>query len=210
MNWSLSFTLNRMTIILICLFLTAGCIFVTTRKEQPLARKGILDLRDWDFEKDGIAYLNGEWEFYWYQLLEPPDFSGPSPGPQPTYLKVPGIWNDYEIEGKKLRGDGHATYRLIIKINSRGTRFALKAFEAAHAYKMWVNSHEALSNGTVGMSRAAMKPQYLTQIMDIAPETETIELLLQVSNYVHRRGGCGTALSWEPKKRFALKRKNIS
>jgi len=39
--------------------------------DQPKAEKGILDLTQWQFEEDGVIKLNGQWEFYWNQLLEP-------------------------------------------------------------------------------------------------------------------------------------------
>ena len=41
------------------------------RREQPLAVDGILDLSDWDFEKDGIVELKGEWRFVWEEFVEP-------------------------------------------------------------------------------------------------------------------------------------------
>jgi len=43
-------------------------------KLPPKAKKGVLDLSSWNFEKDGIVPLKGDWEFYWKQLLKPGDF----------------------------------------------------------------------------------------------------------------------------------------
>lgn len=56
---------------LLGLFLFHGFIF----SSLPASKFGILDLRNWDFQKYGAISLNGEWEFYWMQLLEPDDFS---------------------------------------------------------------------------------------------------------------------------------------
>lgn len=39
-------------------------------KVPPVAVAGVLDLRDWDFKVDGIVKLDGEWEFYWNQLIQ--------------------------------------------------------------------------------------------------------------------------------------------
>ncbi len=33
------------------------------------SQKGVLELSNWDFDKDGFTSLDGEWEFYWKQLL---------------------------------------------------------------------------------------------------------------------------------------------
>ena len=61
---------------LFCLFLffLNACSQQYSGKKQPKAINGVLDLRDWDFDKDGPVKLDGEWEFYWKQLLFPKDF----------------------------------------------------------------------------------------------------------------------------------------
>ena len=44
------------------------------RAKQPFAVNGVLDLTQWDFDRDGAVSLDGEWDFYWQQLLVPDDF----------------------------------------------------------------------------------------------------------------------------------------
>ena len=34
----------------------------STKPKAPLAKDGVLDLSDWDFEQDGPVQLNGEWQ----------------------------------------------------------------------------------------------------------------------------------------------------
>jgi hypothetical protein len=41
------------------------------RREQPVAVDGVIDLSDWDFEKDGIVDLEGEWRFVWEEFVDP-------------------------------------------------------------------------------------------------------------------------------------------
>lgn len=36
---------------------------------DPDPQNGVIDLTAWDFDKDGFIKLNGEWQFYWHQLL---------------------------------------------------------------------------------------------------------------------------------------------
>lgn len=45
----------------------------TFSRYRPEARNGILDLRDYDFQTEGVIKLNGDWEFYWGALLSPSD-----------------------------------------------------------------------------------------------------------------------------------------
>lgn len=35
------------------------------------ARHGVLDLSVWDFQGEQVVSLDGQWEFYWDQLLRP-------------------------------------------------------------------------------------------------------------------------------------------
>ncbi|MBU2644248.1 response regulator [bacterium] len=185
--------MKRLPIILVCFFLAVACVSSGSRQIKPVAKNGIIDLSHWDFATDGTLFLNGDWAFYWQQLLQPRDFVDGTPVDKPHYMPVPGMWNDYELDGKKLTGDGYATYRLIIKVKPGSKRFGLKTLEAAHAYKLWLNGKEALANGVVGTSRETMKPRYLSQYTDVEPENNTIELVVQVSNFVHKRGGL-----WNP------------
>ena len=79
--------------------------------KQPLAEKGILDLRGFDGKQDFIVNLNGEWEFYWKKMLHPHDFDGSL---KPDYYgKVPSYWTDYRKDIITERY-GFATYRLTV------------------------------------------------------------------------------------------------
>ena len=77
------------------------CIDAQARHAGPQAVQGVLDLREWDFEQDGPVELNGEYEFYWQQHLDPSEFSAAS-RPVPTaFVKVPGFWKRLDI-GERL------------------------------------------------------------------------------------------------------------
>ena len=71
------------------LWLLSGC---DPHSNYPAAINGTLDLSRWDFEKDGIVALDGQWEFYWKRLLTPVDFIGGDPIENSTLFSVPGLW----------------------------------------------------------------------------------------------------------------------
>jgi hypothetical protein len=79
-----------LTLVVLFLFFTSACHSIHEGKSPPKAVKGILDLTQWDFEKDGHVYLNGEYEFYWKEHVSPSDFSNPS-HQSPTFVNVPGF-----------------------------------------------------------------------------------------------------------------------
>ncbi|MDO5576482.1 MAG: hypothetical protein Q4F84_05335, partial [Fibrobacter sp.] len=82
-------------------------VFCQKSPAQSFAQKGILDLSNWDFEKDGNIRLDGEWEFYWEK-----EFNDIKSGnEQPNYAEVPGKWT----YNKKYPITGYATYLIKLK-----------------------------------------------------------------------------------------------
>ena len=167
----------------------SACLNDSPRRIAPRAIKGVLDLTDWDFKKDGPIDLNGEWEFYWMQHLTPVDFTQKTPARKKAFIKVPRYWKGYELEGKKLPGYGYATYRLKIVIDKPEGSFALRTVEISNAYTIYVNGQEIDSLGQAGINRETTVPQQFPQIFDFEPHSDQIQLIIQVSNFHHRRGG---------------------
>ncbi|MBF0238443.1 MAG: SpoIIE family protein phosphatase [SAR324 cluster bacterium] len=168
----------------------SGCQSPQNNVTVPEAVQGVLDLSDWDFEKDGSLQINGEWEFYWEQLLSPEDFAPDRESPVPRFITIPNIWNDYELEkGHKLGGDGFATFRLNIRLKNPEQVYGLKFLEMATAYKVWVNQNLQVESGTVGKSVDKMTPQYRAQISFFHPENSMVQVLMQISNFHHKEGG---------------------
>ncbi|MHC4457787.1 MAG: PAS domain S-box protein [Planctomycetota bacterium] len=180
-------------------------------KIPPQAVKGVLDLTGWDFKRDGPANLTGEYEFYWKQLLKPSDFLGEPPPQKPGYISVPDYWNNHKVKGEKLPGEGYATYRLKILLNNPSQSLALKFLEISTAYTGYVNGRQVCASGVPGKTPETTVPRYFPQIIDFEIDSNQIEVLLQVSNFHHRRGGAWTVIQLgEETEIRALKRKKIS
>lgn len=157
------------------------------------ARQGFLDLGDWEADKDGPVLLNGEWEFYWQQLIPPQEFYGSSRRPMTAFFTIPGIWNNRVIGGYKLKGDGYATFRLRVKLRPNTPQLCIRILDEASAYQLWVNGKQIAGNGIVGTSHAATKPQYLLQVSRVPIGEDLLDIVLQVANFNHAKGGV-----WNP------------
>lgn len=182
--------------------------------------------------------LEGEWEFYWQQLLAPGDFknggsdfpddssnsedsgsdsrgvgsnlAGDSSDSQDSrsnhesgsqvfrtgFIRVPGIWNGYEIteEGTvhKLQGEGYATYRLVIRTNTEEPVLGLKLQDFSTSYRLWVNGEILSENGRVGTNRNEAMPQAFPRLVSFGNDSGTVEIVLQIANFTHRKGGIWT------------------
>jgi PAS domain S-box-containing protein len=167
----------------------SACRKYYPHKIPPEAVKGVLDLTDWDFAKDGPIDIRGEYEFYWMQFLDPMEFSKTAPTQKKGFIKVPSYWNNYEIEGRKLPGDGYATYRLAIFLDAQKEPLAMRLKEISTAYTLLVNGKKITSVGLTGKTRETTIPGYFRHVVDFEPTAKRFDIILHVSNFHHRRGG---------------------
>ncbi len=168
------------------IFSLSSCQKKTVKKIT--AKKGVMDLRSWDFEKDGMVNLIGEWSFYYNKLLEPSDWENGKPGIT-GYIDVPGPWNEYQAGDSLLGPFGYATYRLVIITGSLHGPLMFTSDAQVPSFKYYVNGKLAGKNGEVGTSRENMKPKLSTEFMPFIPKKDTLEIVVQVSNYQIDKGG---------------------
>ncbi len=142
-----------------------------------------------NFEQDGTVALNGDWEFFWKQILTPEDIK-PHKDLKPTaYYQFPGIWNTLKSSGKKYPAYGYATFVLTVHHQSPNTQLAIEIFDMATAYTLYVDGHMISSNGKVGRSHDTMLPEYRPRISHFLVPDKPIQIILQISNFNHRKGG---------------------
>jgi len=159
----------------------------------PVPKNGILDLSDWVLDDQSIFNLNGEWLFHWETLLTPDNFDPQTPGGFPA--SVPSYWTSYEIDGESLPGWGYGTYSLTIILPENFHSpicMDIPLFDVA--YKFYLNDRVINENGEVGTNREEEVPGYETSTFCYIPDGDTLQLLIQVSNFHHRRGGFWQAL----------------
>lgn len=181
-----------------------------SRSTSPRAVRGLIDVSGWDFDRHYVE-LDGQWELYFGQLLEPSDFNssaerpaGPSdvrPTPQLTgYVPVPGSWQSVttdEPKAPKIPRYGAATYRLVVTGLPQGTTrpWTLEIPYARTAYRLWVNGELVASNGVVSSDPGEMRPQYSPVAATLPAPTEgSFELVMQISNAQFRTGGLPRSL----------------
>ncbi|HWR74302.1 MAG TPA: HAMP domain-containing sensor histidine kinase, partial [Bacteroidales bacterium] len=152
--------------------------------------KGVLDLRNIQQGDEFTLKMNGEWEFYFNKFLygEPGHISDTlTPD---CYGTVPGYWAEYSVGEKRLPRFGYGTYRAVILLPA-GYRdrlgFDMPVFDSS--YEIAVNGVTTARNGTPARSRAESIPAYEPLFFSYMPKSDTLELLIRVSNYEHRRGG---------------------
>lgn len=160
-------------------------------------KQGRLDLSLWNFEKDGKVELNGEWEFYWKQMLSYEDFHPETlkAVPTPNYLKVPGTWNGKKTIGEEnpITGIGFATYRVQIKLPVGTKHFTFKSLTTGTSSAIYVNKNKVAKSGTPGKTDAQTIPDFKPQVFDVYIDTHIIDIIVQTANFDYAKGGM-----WKP------------
>lgn len=171
------------SIILILIIFLSGCSSSLLISEHK-AKNGTIDLTQVQFDNE-LVQLDGEWEFYWKQLIEPNELKKSF---MTGYIDIPNTWNQFIESRESKKGYGYATYRLIF-ISDENRRLALKIPRVRTAYKLWINGELITSSGKVDRTRTSMVPQYIPKIAFLESQYGTNEILIQVSNFHQRSGG---------------------
>jgi signal transduction histidine kinase len=179
----------RIRQILLYFLLSFLTLTLNAKSHSPIAVKGILDLREIGNPDHFIIKLNGEWEFYWKKKLIPKDFSTGNYKPD-FYGIVPSYWTNYPQESVKTEKFGYATYRLTIlfpKGYNKALGIDLPVFDSS--YDIYINGKYLGGNGTPGKTAEETIPEYKRNFFKIIPESDSLRIIINVSNFNHRRGG---------------------
>ena len=167
---------------LLILFFACGQLNI---QPKPKAIRGLLDLSKENFNEENIFPLDGEWEFYWNEFL----VSEPSSEQAPIFLEVPGIWNGKKFRNSTMSGFGYGTYRLKLILPKGEQHLAIIAQDLATSYRLFVNKNLILENGKPAKNKLDFQPQFKPDIGYIQVEQEDLELIVEIANYSHPKGG---------------------
>ncbi len=156
--------------------------------EGPFLLNGVLDLSQYDFNKDGITSCAGEWDLYWNKLLTPSDFANSTLKPT-HHVLVPGYWNLNSYDGATIPAFGAATYHGIIYLPKGNTVYGLRIPQMKTSYRLWINGDLVSENGTIGLNSDTQKPASRIQDAFFKVDSPVAEIVCQVANYHYRVGG---------------------
>lgn len=154
---------------------------------------GVMDLSSWNYERNPIIKLDGEWEFYWNKLLTPEDTRNEAPA-NTAYMKVPSQWNGKMVDGRSLPSYGYATYRMVLKNVPLSGVFALKKSNIRFSSAIFVNGKKLLEDGTPSANTEEYRPGNVPQFGLVSLDRGDVEILVQVANYDYISAGIPISL----------------
>ena len=145
----------------------------------PTVQRGVIDLRNWNFDTQGKVMLNGTYGFFWNEFLE--DWKEPS-----VYMSVPSSWAAEKAgQGKAYPSNGYATYtiRLLLPKGAPSLSVYLKnRFPSLTVYANGIrlDGYNVSGNKTTDAQSSCF----------VLPSGETqIDLLIQIKSIDHKKQG---------------------
>lgn len=154
--------------------------------DVPAARQGLLDLRDVDLSQSSSVRLEGEWLFYWNQLIPPAEIEKYSDF---TYQDGPKDWMRYQLHGEKLPWSGAATLRLKVLLPPLTDELVLRAGPIVMAGRVFVNGSLVHEAGVPGLDKEISGHTYQTQLIFLSRDLQEMDLVVHVSNHMIARSG---------------------
>lgn len=157
-------------------------------QKAPLAERGVLDLRTTDLT-DRAFPLVGEFEFFWKELLSPEELATKTE--DPSFIQFPELWNSAVLEGQELSAKGYGTYavKILLPESAIGTDLGFGIQDMYSSYRFFMNGRELAHNGVVAATAEAYTPYWLPQTISFRVTSDTLNLVLQVANFDHSKGG---------------------
>lgn len=150
--------------------------------EKPAAVNGVMDLNHFFLTQNSTIYLDGEWRFYPDRLLIPEEISDHLPS---ETISVPGLWKKKILQSDIKTG----TYKLLVVNHGLSPVFSIRNHQIFSAFKLFLNGEEILKNGNVAGDKNHEIACYNPRTMSVYANTDTLELVLQVSNHHYNSGG---------------------
>ena len=161
---------------------------------------GWLDATQVDW-KDTYFQLEGTCDFYWKDFILPTSSDDSMPNYTKLAAPIPKPWTKIALsEDHYLPAQGYGTYRFRIKVENKTEVYGLKLHSIFTAYKLYVNGTLLSSLGKVGKTKEESIPQFLTQeialpvLKNDSVAFQVLDVVLQVSNFHHRRAGAQQAI----------------
>ena len=162
-----------------------GCMHLSEKAELK-AVEGRADLTGLLVNGHELSSLGGVWEFYSHRLIEPgADWNSYNK----QLVQVPGSWNSYKSENDLHDGQGYGTYRLQFTTTMDKDILALRVPNVFSSYKLWIDGKLLAERGEVGQSKEEAVPDQYPGIVMFVNDREEHELVIQIANYHHRKGG---------------------
>lgn len=177
---------NKIWSIVLLLCIAIMLTSCTKSRDHALAQGGVMDLSQWDVQKDGKVRLDGEWDFYRNKLYTPFDVKNIG-GSGSEIVQIPSFIYRENDQNLLSKGNVYGTLRLRLAVKDEKQVYGLRTGMLLSSSRIWINGRLISQNGVVGTNKKEYMPKYVTREMFFAQEGKDIEIVIQIANFHHRR-----------------------
>jgi hypothetical protein len=160
---------------------------LTTFDTVYATNSGQIDLRSVNLEEHAPISLDGEWAFYWKKLFTLQQVQQHQPD---YFIHFTKVWNKVPQLKETAKAYGYATYHLRLLIDAKKTPVLAFSIPSIYtSYRFWVNNTELAHNGIVAKDKDHYRPQWLPLVQSLAVQKDTLDLVIQIANFDHYKGG---------------------
>ncbi len=176
---------------------------VLSKNNHWKAHNGVIDLRNWNPEREGALQLGGEWEFYPNQLLQPSSFQkmpdqdwgnhqyssklGLGTGASAKIVDVPGKWNQWMPGGQAT---GYGTYHVRVLLPAKKENlYGIHMQNIRSSSRVWINEAEVGASGSPSVSADKGEQGNAPYVGFAAVDGHSADITVQVANYSYSSGG---------------------
>lgn len=156
-------------------------VLLAANASAQVVKRGVADLSE--FNTDDFINLNGEWEFFWNELLAHDKIDSVRKGR--TFIKAPGSWHrqgDFPVKG-------FATYRLQLILPEKHSGLAILFPVVSSAAHFYINGSLVGQLGVVAKKQSDYEPALRSTLIPLPENTSRIELIVHVSNFSYFSSG---------------------
>ena len=160
-------------------FIFLGLGTAVYAESAPTVQRGVIDLRNWNFDTQGKVMLNGTYGFFWNEFLE--DWKEPS-----DYIAVPSSWSAKTAgQGKAYPSNGYATYAIRLLLPKGAPSLSLYLKNRFPSLTVFANSVQLDAYNPSGRKLTDAQSSCF-----VLPSGETqIDLLIQIKSIDHKKQG---------------------
>ncbi|MEM8862256.1 MAG: 7TM diverse intracellular signaling domain-containing protein, partial [Chloroflexota bacterium] len=152
----------------------------------PTAVDGQLDLSDWDFAWSQSVPLEGEWHFYWGELLTAEEINSRAAEPK-DIIYAPRPWVRDQPKEYPIHGIG--TYHLQIIIPSNSSMLAIKTAGLDTVFELNADGQRLAYAGSFGPDKNQYIHGFGQRWGQFQPKSEVVDIVIHVGNYDFRNAG---------------------
>lgn len=168
------------------IFIQFFCFAVAVYSQ--VAKNGIADLRGLDFQKSDPIALDGYWKFYPDHFIGEKELQTTNPD-SISLISVPLLWSKTGRSSK-----GYGTYELKI-ISDSINQLGIRVQDIYSAYSLYINGKYFPAKSIAGAAEDAESPYREVKVFGLDQvDGDTATIRLQVSNFIHSKGGIGSSV----------------